>query len=282
MRNIFERFSGGNEPKTQTETENEDFLPSTEERTPPPERNRSFPMTPQEKLLESREITESKPLGGVNKAMFVKFKDDGAGVFKAKENEEAGLREHIEAGTYYKRERAAYLVDRAFGFGLVPPTVIREVDGKIGTVQEYIEDSIPGTRYVYEAFDKNDKFWQERMKLWVFDHIIYNSDRHYGNFRIKEEKIYAIDNGLSFGVAYLSADRELYDAPVPKKITKALRRFVAAPDKQEILRGVLGELLTQEEVESCFARIKRITEILKEHKSIPWQFEKELTARNPT
>ena len=74
--------------------------------------------SPEEEVLTSREKTKSSELsGGCNKTIFVELKDDGAGVFKPKDGEKKGIRYGVEAGTYYKRERAAYLVDRFLGNG---------------------------------------------------------------------------------------------------------------------------------------------------------------------
>lgn len=97
--------------------------PAEEKR--PPIRRESLgltPRTPEEEILETRERSSSKPLqGGANKNLFIELKDDGAGVFKPKSGEAENLKQGLEQGTYYKRERAAYLVDRFLGFGLTPP-----------------------------------------------------------------------------------------------------------------------------------------------------------------
>jgi len=161
------------------------------------ERWRSPFDTPEEDILKSYEKKESRLLRGVlNKVLFVELKDDGAGIFKPKSGEHEGLRKVVQAGTYFRRERAAYLVDRFLGFGLIPPTVIREIDGEIGSMQQFIPDA--KTEYQVSKDElAGDSSQQQLMKLWILDYIICSSDRKDNLF--KDGKIWAIDNGLSFG-----------------------------------------------------------------------------------
>ena len=41
-------------------------------------------------------------------------------------------------GTLCRREQAAFVVSRALGWGIVPPTVLREAQHGLGTIQFYI------------------------------------------------------------------------------------------------------------------------------------------------
>ena len=100
--------------------------------------------TPTEVTIESHEKESGKKLGGgTNQTLYIKLKNDGSVVFKPKDGE-AEMLAHLEQ---YKRERAAYLVDRFMGLNLIPATVIREIDGKIGSAQEFIPDTITGSEY---------------------------------------------------------------------------------------------------------------------------------------
>ncbi len=222
--------------------------------------------TPEETLLESREKSKSTPLGGgVNQTEFIELRDDGSGVFKSKKGENINLREGIEAGTYFKRERAAYLVSRFLGFDLVPPTVIRELDGEIGSFQQFVTD----TKNWYEVLDSKKLLLESQLiAMWIFDYIVWNSDRHGGNFLVKEDKIYAIDHGLCFGNAHPYKFQEFFDTPVPKEIIEKLASFASWEEGVDILRDLLEELLEKQEVSACIARIKNITGLLQEKESI--------------
>lgn len=224
------------------------------------ERKKSPFATPEEAILETREKRDSKPLwGGCNQSLFVNLKDDGAGVFKPKNGECKHLREHVLALSYYKRERAAYLVSRFLGFDFVPTTTIRELDGEEGSIQEFIEDAQSG----FEAdrpFD--DAVIQELFKMWIFDYIIYNSDRHGGNFLVKGNWVYAIDNGLAFGADSPKFFEVFFDQPIPEELIGKIKKFISWEEGRDILKDLLLELLSPDEVEACFKRIEKISQLV--------------------
>ncbi|MGW4720507.1 hypothetical protein [Nocardia sp. NPDC004260] len=95
-------------------------------------------------------------------------------------------------GEYAKREVAAFRVDEALGFGLVPPTAMVRGPKGWGSVQQFVPST--GARNPTEY----PKLQQQRMA--AFDYIIGNTDRHpYGNFRTDlNGNIVAIDHGLAF------------------------------------------------------------------------------------
>jgi len=145
--------------------------------------------------LESGEIKRTKNLGGgVNES---RITENGVkGVFKSKDGEDVGLRSGIPAGTYYKREVAAYKVDQILGFDLVPPTVIRKVNGKVGSHQLFRK----GYETYMQSPDINLVSESTKRRLNYLDYILAHEDRHNANFMInKKGKIAAIDNGLSLG-----------------------------------------------------------------------------------
>jgi hypothetical protein len=230
--------------------------------------------SPDESILEERPKVSSKELGkGENSAEFLQLQDDGSAIFKAQSNE-VRLRESIPRGSYYKRERAAYLVDKFLRFGLVPPTVIREVDGEIGSMQRFISNGSTILELPQEKINQ-DETQEHLARLWVFDYIIYNSDRHNSNFLIGDDKkVHAIDNGLAFGYDSL---RRLYDRFIknetrlsaPTAIKESIDRFVAWPEGQTILRELLAELLPSDEIDACFNRISYVAALLQENQDLP-------------
>jgi uncharacterized repeat protein (TIGR03843 family) len=100
-------------------------------------------------------------------------------------------------GTLYLREVAAYELSRMLGWGVVPPTVIK--DGPLG----------PGSLQVYKApveqtdeFDSRE-FWSQCSpdieRLVLFDHIANNADRKLSHCLLdRSGKIWGIDHGLTF------------------------------------------------------------------------------------
>jgi hypothetical protein len=149
------------------------------------------------KDLTSGRIKKTTDLGGgVNTSQLVEFKGGRKGVWKPKEGETTLT--GIEPGSMYRREAATYEVDRALGIGLTPPTVVRTVDGKEGSVQEFVK-----AVQIHKISDADRKELADRdgTRLTMFDAITGNCDRHEGNLMVREvdgQKQYiAIDNGLA-------------------------------------------------------------------------------------
>ena len=95
----------------------------------------------------------------------------------------------------YKREYAAYQLSELLGWGLVPPTVVRE-DGElgIGSLQLYVPPK-PGSHY----FDLRSTHRDSVIRLAAFDWIANNADRKGGHCFVGESGgVWAIDNGLTF------------------------------------------------------------------------------------
>lgn len=235
--------------------------------------------TLEETILETREKTDSSDLRGTaNKCFFIKLKDDGAGVFKPKSGETEGMRDHTEAGTYYKRERAAFLVDKFLGFDLVPPTVIREENGEIGSMQEYIPDP-KGTYLDLSSFERSQKHIKNQMmKLWIFDYIVHNSDRHKANCLIKDSVVYAVDHGFCFSKDDLRRECDIFwDKPITDEIKDKLHSFLAQRDMQRVLGDLLSELLFPEEIDAMLNRIKAIEKVIREKGIVPRDLAEQLT-----
>lgn len=233
--------------------------------------------TPEEGVLTRYEKEHSNVLyGGINKVLFVSLLGDGNGIFKPQTGECQHLRYHTETGTFLYRERAAYLVDRFLDFNLVPPTVIREIDGQIGSFQQFIPDTVLGGKAIKSKL-MEESYQQQLKRMWVFDYIIHNSDRHDENFLLHEpldesdeagKKIHAIDNGLSFSPDRLRLYGGFFDQQLPDDILKNLETFLANEINQKLLADLLAELLSAEEVASCMWRIKNIAGLIKKYNGI--------------
>lgn len=260
MRNLVEAF--------------ENFFSQSQE-----DRERPTPMditpetlkTPEEHILELREKESKKLLEGNSMLVeLIKLKDDGSGVFKPKHGEKYVF-EEVEEGTYYKRERATYLVDRFLGFGLVPPTSIREIDGEVGSLQQFIPNAITPAEASIKRVRKLPK--DQFITLWLFDYLTRNADRHNGNVFIVKERIYAIDHGLSFSSVpvrfepYYDYDKEnrypnFYDEKVSEETVRKIKLLAESEQNRHFLRELLLKLLPENEVNAFFVRLDRIAKML--------------------
>lgn len=229
-----------------------------------------------EKLLESREVEIVSEVRGSNRVEFLKFKDDGNAIFKSKSGEIDCSRAGYELGTLYKRERAAYLIDRFLDFGLVPTTVIREIDGDVGSIQEFKD-----AKTASESSDELKISSAEYGKLYLFDVIIWNTDRTKENYLIKDKMLWAIDNGLSFSNRPYRGviTNRLLAGPLSLDTISKLKSFIENDELKIALRGLLTECLTRQEIDACLSRIEKIGEVVIREGRIPEGFILEF---NPT
>jgi len=215
--------------------------------------------------LERRERSLGGALGG---SCLTKLKDDGYGVFKPYDRYEVQERKR-----FIQTERAAYLTDLLLGFDLVPPTVVRTLPNQntfvnqVGSMQQFIENSRVGAELSHEERQAIDK--DEVMKLELFDFMIQNSDRHMGNYLVKDGKIYAIDHGSCLGSeinplkedadirecilsdndphsrSHLIVFGEFYERKIPDTTVAKLKAFAASEKEQIVYLRLMSELIEE-------------------------------------
>ncbi|HRN96341.1 MAG TPA: hypothetical protein PLD54_02760 [Candidatus Levybacteria bacterium] len=216
----------------------------------------------EEKDLQNARFTREVPLkGGTNQVIVVTLDNGGKGIFKPVSGEWT-QREFVDIGTYYLRDRAAFLVDRTLNFGLVPTTVVHNAEGKVGSLQEYILDAKMSWHV------DQGEYSSLLHKLWIFDQIIWNSDRNYTNILYKENNIFAIDNALTFGPDEINRYGNYFGIDVSEDVVRKIASFAENEQKQAELSEHLLELLSEDEVVACFNRIKHISTLLQSQGSI--------------
>jgi len=151
---------------------------------------------------------------------------------------------NVPPGTEWKRERLAYVVSEVLGLGIVPATVVRVLDGTLGSLQDYRVGAAPwkGSGFRYEDVGVRD--WQ---KLTLLDWVTCNTDRHRRNWLVEGERIWAIDNGLTFPErgewgpfrGYRSRPHQLLSEHGDLKLLDDVRRSLTGEAKAEITRELL-------------------------------------------
>jgi hypothetical protein len=124
-------------------------------------------------------------------------------------------------GTLYKRELAAYRVSEALGWGLVPPTILRDGPFGIGMVQAFIPHD-PNAHYLELEAPDPDSI----QRLTIFDALVNNADRKSGHILQDETgALWAIDHGLTFHVEpkLRTVVWEYAGEPIPVTILNELR-----------------------------------------------------------
>lgn len=139
-------------------------------------------------------------------------------IFKSYEGENETTKQQHGIDSFYPREVAAYHVSEHFKFDLVPPTTIREVNGKIGSLQLFMEppDYLSAERFFdnytadeWQAIQNSNDF----QKMAALDYILANGDRKDANYLVRtaggrlardgkdqQPNLVAIDHGLSLDV----------------------------------------------------------------------------------
>lgn len=128
----------------------------------------------------------------------------------------------------YKREVAAYRLSEALGWGMVPPTILREGPHGIGSLQLFIHADF---EQHYFTLLERPELRAQLMLICLFDLVANNADRKGGHCLLgDDDRIYAIDNGLTFHVE-----------PKLRTVIWDFGEEPIAPALQQDLRRVLGD-----------------------------------------
>ncbi len=99
--------------------------------------------------------------------------------------------------TGYLREWLAGMIAKSFDSEVVPPTVIGQIDGIIGSIQLKVEAK-PACLAVGESWLAVAKV-KDLRDVAVLDILVHNTDRHDANFLVGDDgTVWAIDHGLTF------------------------------------------------------------------------------------
>ena len=98
----------------------------------------------------------------------------------------------------HQAEAAAYELDRLLELDMVPPTVIREIDGQRGSLQLWVE-GCHLYEEVQEQAPRSDEWNRQLSRMRLFDSLISNGDRNARNFLVDSMwNIILIDHSQAF------------------------------------------------------------------------------------
>lgn len=204
--------------------------------------------TAEEKNLREIGIIESTKQRLSKDADYYETQDGGAGVFKQ--------------GKGCLNERAAYVVDKFLGFGLVPVTVIRNVGEKVGSFQRFISDAKTGFEVSREQVPTG-----ELVKMVLLDFVNNNVDRNEENILIKKKRLFAPDNKDSFSTKHIYPPvyfgEEFFSTPIPEEIRDKIIQFEKRPVLKESLSKSLEKLLEKDEGDAFFKRLEHLIQYAK-------------------
>jgi hypothetical protein len=151
----------------------------------------------------------------------------------------------------HKAEAAAYELDKVLGMNMVPPTIIRKVNGKEGAAVMWINGTksfkelggVPNPPARYQA-----EWNRELVFAKMFDDLIGNPDPNLGNWLKDDEwNIVLIDHSRSF-VPGKDMTHEL------TRIHKGLWDKMMALNEEELAAGPIGQLLDKKDLHGLFER----------------------------
>ena len=148
-------------------------------------------------------------------------------------------------------ECAAYELSKMLGMKNVPPVVLRRIEGTMGTLQIWVENTMMEKERLKRKISAPDKaLWNgQLLGMKVFDSLIFNDDRNQGNILIDENwKVWLIDHTRAF--------RPISSLPDPKTVQYCSREMWDRLKKLEEneIKSSLENFIRQNELEALFRR----------------------------
>lgn len=202
-----------------------------------------------EKFLKSAPVVDSRALGrGSTRPQLVVLEEDGKewrALFKTVEN----------GADRYEHEVAAYRLGRRLGLGLVPATVIREIGGRKGSLQWWVEGAVDleAAKSYGLTFQQSETTDHELAQGKVFDALIGNHARKPSDIvcLTNGERVFLIDHSRAFSE---SPDLDPDDgASLTPDLAQALRSL-----DRKSLGKELGDLLSERQIEALLERRDKI------------------------
>ncbi|NBM14320.1 SCO1664 family protein [Streptomyces sp. GC420] len=260
------------------------------------------PGTPAAELLTEGELTvRGRIREASNAVLFCRISYDGTEadcVYKPVAGERPLW--DFPDGTLARREVAAYEVSEATGWGLVPPTVLRDGPYGEGMCQLWVEADAEARLLALVEAEEPGEGWRaigeaevgegrtallvhaddERLRrLAVLDAVINNADRKGGHLLpAADGRLYGIDHGVTF-----NAENKLRTLlwgwagePLPGEALEVLRRLAGELAPAGPLATRLAQLITPVELDAVLERVEALLKSGRhpepggEWPSIPW------------
>jgi hypothetical protein len=225
----------------------------------------------EEQLRTADVVSQSKIPVGVSRPRKILL--EGASrrfnaIFKFIEEEKKNVRDPTATGNAklylswrdsYIYDVAAYHVDRLLGLDRAPPIVIRDIKGKKGSLQIWVEGSITenARREKSIAPPEIARFNQQRSTMSIFNNLVGNRDANLGNTLIDGNwRLWFIDCSRCFN----RSKELLYPEMVThcdRKVWQTLREL----DRNSASK-VLSPFLTPAEIDAIFARRDKLVDLI--------------------
>jgi hypothetical protein len=156
-------------------------------------------------------------------------------------------------GDRYQNEVAAYRIDRLLGLGMVPPTVLRRINGTPGSVQMWVENAVSEQYRHLEDLSPPDMtaYQQQLNRMQLLDLLILNVDRDDTNVLVTTNnwKLHLIDHSRAFGLNHEPLPLVGTSLDIDDELAARLQALDA-----RTLRHTLGTLLSRAQIEALLER----------------------------
>ena len=141
------------------------------------------------------------------------------------------------------------------GLNMVPPTIIRKINKKKGSLQLWVDDcKLYGD--VMNIVPATQDWSHQLSRMKIFDNLILNEDRNARNFLVDpEHDIILIDHSRAF----LSKKKIGKDNKLPTQYDRQLMERVQALDKEQ-LDARLKDILMGGQIKAIIARRDKLVE----------------------
>jgi uncharacterized repeat protein (TIGR03843 family) len=156
----------------------------------------------------------------------------------------------------HRRELAAYVLSETLGLGFVPETVVRaDAPFGEGSVQRVVPED--GEAHYFTLRDEA-RWHADLRRIAAFDVVANNADRKSGHVLLAQERLWAIDHGLTFHAEpkLRTVIWDFVGDPLDDELGDALERLVAAP-----LPHALARLLAEPERAALLRRARALVRL---------------------
>lgn len=200
-------------------------------------------------------------------------------IFKPAGGESTEVKKQTAIHDFYPHECAAYIVSDHFGFDIVPPTIIRDIEGEgIGALQLFIDHN-----FYQMSSTLNSEQWrkaisgQDHAKIALLDWILANCDRRQENILVSRDdprQMVGIDHGIILSTHdYFSPAIELKGPSLVRTYDNQKKRAKHIPiqsglidllksgyERKDELTDQLRQLpdIKEEEIELMWARVSNL------------------------
>ena len=150
----------------------------------------------------------------------------------------------------YRREVAAWHLSEALGFGIVPPTVLRDGPFGEGSFQLFIQSDFE--QHYFTLYEGRPDLHDELRVICAFDLLANNTDRKSGHCLLGlDGRVWAIDNGLCFAPAFKlrTVIWEFAGERLPDAVLERIRVLCDGVPEE------VGRHLDEEEIDALLGRV---------------------------